>query len=216
MNAFSYLMECIALNVKKVKAGNNTSRLLEGRWRNAEDWIEAGKRFLREEGVMALRVTKLSTYLAVSTGSFYHHFKDFDSFLTALADAYSEGEISQMVDSIYRETTDPLERIRRIGRESAKADIWKLSAAMTVWGASDNRAAAAVERGEDIMVAFLSEAFRDLGFDESSAALRGKMLVSLNVSHIVGSAALRAREYREEALALLIGGIHEPSRDSTA
>ena len=44
------------------------------------DWLEAGQSLLRRGGLRALKLRRLATELNVSTGSFYHHFTDFDAY----------------------------------------------------------------------------------------------------------------------------------------
>jgi len=57
----------------------------EGRL-SATDWIQAGQELLRERGISAIKLAALTERLGVSTGSFYHHFADFEQYLGALAD----------------------------------------------------------------------------------------------------------------------------------
>jgi len=181
----------------------STSRLLNGKWRDPEHWIQVGQDLLRDEGFHALRVAKLSKRLNVTSGSFYYHFKNLDSYLERLAEAYAS-DIDSLIRLSSGKTDDPLERLRILGRRSARADIWRLSTAMTVWAVSDGRAAKSLEQGEDLMINFLGDIFRAFGFDDHASMLRGKMLVSLNLSHTVGSKALRDRDYRRSALELLL------------
>src|SRR3546814_18764042 len=45
-----------------------------------QDWIEAAKRMLVEEGIAGLKVDRLANRLGVTRGGFYHHFKERDEF----------------------------------------------------------------------------------------------------------------------------------------
>src|SRR6476661_8934302 len=53
------------------------------------DWILAGQEILREHGVSGVKLAQLTRRLNVSTGSFYHHFSNFDEYLGATAEAFS-------------------------------------------------------------------------------------------------------------------------------
>lgn len=48
------------------------------------DWLEAAIRLFMQEGVEAVRITRLAQVMAVTRGSFYWHFKDRDDLLDGL------------------------------------------------------------------------------------------------------------------------------------
>ena len=58
------------------------------RRRHPQDYFEAARAILKKEGFSQLDVRTLSSWLGVSTGSFYHHFKGREDFLNAFFDDY--------------------------------------------------------------------------------------------------------------------------------
>jgi AcrR family transcriptional regulator len=150
------------------------------------DWLEAGQAVLRELGISELKLARVTKRLGVSTGSFYHHFTDFDEYLGAVADHYNVDQVRLVVEKAAEGGADPLTRIRRLRQLSVNHALFQLDAAMRVWGATDSRAAAAMRSSEAVVLDFLADAFGDLGFDRETAAMRARMLLSLNVARIEG------------------------------
>ena len=62
------------------------------------DWVEAGQALLIEGGIDAVKLSRLTCALGVSTGSFYHHFGSFDDYLTALAEFYGAEQARVPID----------------------------------------------------------------------------------------------------------------------
>ncbi|MFK7914108.1 MAG: TetR/AcrR family transcriptional regulator, partial [Pseudomonadales bacterium] len=61
-----------------------------------QDWVHGGQRLLIKGGINAVKLRALTQQLGVSSGSFYHHFKNFDVYLTALADYYGTEQAQQL------------------------------------------------------------------------------------------------------------------------
>jgi hypothetical protein len=80
---------------------------------------------------------------------------------------------------------------------------------MRVWATSDSRAAASIKASERLVLAFLVDAFAELGFVAEDAALRAHLLLSANVA-LIGEFRLSGdRELFKRSLELL-------SRDAPA
>lgn len=152
------------------------------------DWIEAGQAVLREHGIGELKLATVTRRLGVSTGSFYHHFVDFDDYLGAVANHYSADQVHLLVEKAAEGGADPLTRIRRLRQLSIRQAFFQLDAAMRVWGATDRRAALVMRKAEEIVLGFLARAFLDLGFERDEAALRARMLLSVNVARLEADA----------------------------
>lgn len=167
-------------------------------------WIEAGQSVLRERGVAEINVANLASEAGKTSGSFYHHFSDVDKYLGELALYYSKVQLPTIITRIENETAEPLERIAKLGSESARQKIWKLTAAMTIWATADDRARDAVAEGEHIVLGFLVRAFRDLGFREKEAQVRAKMLLILNISRSNIGTLLHDADFRLDAFMFLL------------
>lgn len=170
----------------------------------AVDWIEAGQNLLRKHGISAVKLAALTAELGVSTGSFYHHFTDFEQYLGALADHYSVERVERLLDQA-RTADDgrPLSRLEQLARLSLRDGTFELDRAMRIWGTMDRRAATAMRRAETLVLAFVGEVFEGLGFTRSEAALRARILLSINVSPLLHHGEEHYSEFFKQSLQLL-------------
>jgi len=174
-----------------------------------DDWIAAGQAVLCEAGIAGLKLALLTRRLKVSTGSFYHHFVDMEDYLSALASHFSQADVRSILERAAAGTTGPLSRIRRLAAISLDSPIFRLDRAMRVWATSDRRAATSVKASERLVLAFLVDAFRELGFAQDDAELRAHLLLSANVA-LIGDFRLHGdRELFKKSLEFL-------SRDAPA
>ena len=148
------------------------------------DWLEAGQSLLRRGGLKALKLRPLAGELRVSTGSFYHHFADFDTYQGRLATYFAEAQITAMIDAIDRTEREPVARIRLLAQVVRRRGMSRLSIAMRAWAESDPRALAAVERHDDIVLGFLTECLMANGLSRHDAAVRGYALMTLGLSKV--------------------------------
>ncbi|HEY1751964.1 MAG TPA: TetR/AcrR family transcriptional regulator [Caulobacteraceae bacterium] len=149
-----------------------------GRPLSRRDWLEAGQRLLRQRGAAGLKLRPLAASLGISTGSFYHHFADFDAFLAALARYYSGEQLAEHIAIVRRDAASPYERIVRASQLAQEVVLSELIAAMRAWARCDARAAAEVEALEAALTAFLGECFVELGFTADEAATRAYVMLS--------------------------------------
>lgn len=148
------------------------------------DWLEAGQTLLRRGGLRALKLRPLADELGVSTGSFYHHFADFDAYQGRLAGFWAEGQVHELLDAIARAEPDPVGRIRRLAQVVRRRGLSRLSIAMRAWADGDPRAAAAVERHDAIMLGFLTDCLHAAGFPRREAATRAYALMTLGLAKV--------------------------------
>ena len=148
------------------------------------DWLEAGQSLLRRGGLKALKLRPLAEELRVSTGSFYHHFADFDAYQGQLATYFAEAQISDLIDALERATADPIDRIRLLGQTVRRRGSSRLAIAMRAWAESDERARRAVERHDLLMLDFLARCLTAAGFDRADADIRAYGLITLGLSKV--------------------------------
>lgn len=182
-----------------------TSSRANDRWLSRDDWMLAGQELLCKEGIAGMRLSKLTKKLKVSTGSFYHHFADVDSYLGELADYYNSDRVERMLARIVEQTDDPLEQIQMLRAQSTSSRLFELDVAMRVWSASDRRAAAAMRRSEQVVISFLGRAFSRLGFDADESDVRARILLSVNVVEFNFTQGKDPTHFRDATLRLLMG-----------
>jgi AcrR family transcriptional regulator len=152
-----------------------------GRTRKTKsDWVQTGQAFLIEGGIDAVKLHSLTTRLGVSTGSFYHHFRNFDEYLTALADYYGSEQAQRLFDEARnRVGDDPESLLREATAIFGAGSMRQLNIAMRAWAPRDKRAIAAIHRYDEVLSRNLDEMFVALGFDELSAASRTLIMMGL-------------------------------------
>jgi len=167
------------------------------------DWIDAGAAILRESGITGVKLAALTARLGVSIGSFYHHFTSFEQYLGDLADHYSVERVRFELDIASAGKLGPVARIRRLGTVSLQRDTFRLDQAMRVWATMDARAEINLRRAEALVLVFLEQAFRDLGFGAKDAALRARILLSVNIAALGTDGDKPHGDYFKAALRLL-------------
>lgn len=147
-----------------------------------EAWLEAGQSLLRRGGLKALKLRPLAEELRVSTGSFYHHFRDFDDYQGKLARYFAEDQVTDLIGALERASSDPIERIRLLGQTVRRRGSYRLTVAMRAWAESDDRARSAVERHDTLMLDFLTQCLTSAGFARPDAEVRAYGLITLGLS----------------------------------
>jgi AcrR family transcriptional regulator len=166
------------------------------------DWLEAGQSLLRGGGLRALKLRPLAAALHVSTGSFYHHFSDFDDYQGRLADYFAGDQIAELIDAIERAETKPIGRIRLLAEIVRRRGMSRLSIAMRAWADGDPRVKAAVERHDEQMLGFLTRCLSAVGFGRHDAMVRSYALMTLGLGKVHAPELDRAT-LMEEMIALL-------------
>lgn len=167
------------------------------------DWLEAGQTLLKQGGLRALKLRPLADVLAVSTGSFYHHFRDFDQYHAALADYFAGAQIDAMLVRLSASDLAPIARIRLFADWVRQNDMAELSLAMRAWAKSDARAAAAIFEHDDKVMGFIAAQLVMHGLDQEEAAVRAYALMSVGLGEIRVPASLRRDRLRDRLMALL-------------
>ena len=147
-----------------------------------ELWLLAGQELLRGGGIGAVKLQALTTALGLTTGSFYHHFAGIADYLDALARYYGSDQVHQHIDRIADD--DPKVRLRRLGAVARDERMGPLDSAMRAWAAGNEVAADAVHQADELLLRYLEQAFRDLGFDRREAQLRALLLFSVGVARV--------------------------------
>src|SRR5262249_32206296 len=111
-----------------------------------KDWILAGQDILRADGIPGLNLSNLTSRLGVSTGSFYHHFTDFEDYLGAVAESFSVDRVQGLIDRTLAGDPDPVARMQGLARLSLEDHTFELDRAMRIWATMDERAATTVIR----------------------------------------------------------------------
>jgi len=167
------------------------------------DWLEIGLQLLKNGGLRALKLRGLAQALGASTGSFYHHFKDFDGYHAALAGYFVEAHIDPLIVTLSASGLPPVERIRAFADHVRDHDMAQLALAMRAWAKSDARVAAAIREHDDTVMAFLVEQLVAHGFAPAEAGIRSYALLAIGLSQVHAAEGIERSVVREGLLTLL-------------
>ncbi len=160
------------------------------------DWCDAGLELLRDEGMTSLTVDRMCTVLQRTKGSFYHHFRDLDAFLSTLL-ARWEDTLTEAPIAFAGSAPEPKERSARLDDAVARLDH-RVDLAVRAWALRDERARLAVARVDARRIAYLSELQAAAGAEDATAAAK------LEYVHFLGLQQLCAMTVPVHA-ALVIG-----------
>ena len=137
------------------------------------DWERAALDFIATDGVASLAIPTLARSLGVTKGSFYWHFEKLDELLDAVLVRWERTYTDQRIERFERELPSPAARLEPWSVEAEshhKAQALYLEMA----GAAATRPAfaATVARVVAKRTAFLTRAYRDLGFAPVAARRR--------------------------------------------
>ena len=172
------------------------------------DWVVAALEILANEGIEAVRITRLAADLGVTRGSFYWHFKDRDDLLAALIEAWEARNTSALIEAL-EASTDLIDAVLAI------FEIWmtdepfapKLDAALRDWARRDPAVRRVVERADEKRLKAIARGFERAGFAKTEAFIRARILYFTQVGYY----ALEVRE----SLARRIGYVEAYSKGFT-
>ena len=148
------------------------------------DWLEAGQTLLKSGGLRALKLRPLADVMGVSTGSFYHHFRDFDQYHATLAAYFAGAQIDELLVRLAGSELAPVVRIRALADWVRQNDMAELSLAMRAWAKSDDHVAAAILEHDDKVMEFIIAQLVEIGLDREEAAVRAYALMSVGLGEV--------------------------------
>ena len=138
-----------------------------------EDWLDAARKQMGEEGPAGIKVEVLARELGVSKGSFYWHFKDREDLLWSLL-SYWEASTESLIAKA-REESDPYAALGRLFHEIDALGVTG-ELGIFAWGKREPLVAARVEEVEKKRIGFLVEIFLWAGWPEEEAFRRSRLM----------------------------------------
>ena len=147
------------------------------------DWIRAALALLIEEGIDAVRITRLAEGLGVTRGSFYWHFENRDDLFTALMDHWERTNTAAVLSAV--DDTPSLEE-----GVLSLFDAWldttrfdpRLDSAMRDWARRSEPVRAAVENADTARIDAITDMFSAHG-DTSDALIRARIIYFTQVGY---------------------------------
>jgi AcrR family transcriptional regulator len=145
-----------------------------------EDWIRAALDAIAESGLSGVAVEALSIRVGASKGSFYWHFSDRRALIEAALRAWEETRTNAPIREL-RAVDDPRERLQKLFastfRDPAAARL-ELALALD---SSHPTVGPIVRRVTSRRLAFLADAFGELGFAKAGARRRALAAYSMHL-----------------------------------
>lgn len=151
-----------------------------------EAYFRAAFDLLAEQGHGGLKLGALCRRLAVTTGSFYHHFDGWSGFVAGLLDHW-EAEQTERILRYSRAAPDAVTRVRTMKELTASTVPHAAEAAIRMWGGGDPRVRQVQERIDELRIAALAEILGGVIDD----AAQTRRLAVLGVSVMIGWQQLR-------------------------
>ncbi|RYJ00281.1 MAG: TetR/AcrR family transcriptional regulator, partial [Actinomycetales bacterium] len=102
-----------------------------------DDWTERALALLMDEGVGAVKISRLCRELDVTKGSFYWHFSDLDALQEAVAERWctQTRELLQQLAGL--SDLPPAERLRSMTMRLVDDRSWSVERALRDWARTD-------------------------------------------------------------------------------
>jgi AcrR family transcriptional regulator len=145
-----------------------------------EDWIRAALDAIAENGISGVAVETLSIRVGASKGSFYWHFSDRRALIEAAMRAWEETRTNATLREL-QVIDDPRERLRTLFASTFRnPTAARLEIALAL-DSSNPLVGPVVRRVTTRRLAFLADAFCELGFGRSGARRRAVAAYSLQL-----------------------------------
>ena len=150
---------------------------------SASAWEQAALDLLAESGVTAVAVEPLARRLGVTKGSFYWHFATRDALLKAALERWEQSDDRDVLTPI-EAVSDPRERVRELIRQVSYRRPSHAVFAALLRALDQPLIAPVIERVSQRRIEFVTNAFRQAGFDDATAANRARLAYSAYVGFV--------------------------------
>ena len=163
----------------------------------AAGWEQAALETLAESGIAAVAVEPLARRLGVTKGSFYWHFATREALLQAALERWERSDEDEVLAPIAT-VADPRERVRELIRQVSHKRLSHRVFAALLKALDQPLIRPFVERVAQRRLAFVTEAFRQAGFDAPTAANRARLAWSAYVGFVQLAQLEQPRMHHDE------------------
>lgn len=149
-----------------------------------EDWLREALLDLAADGIPKT-IDQLVAKLAVTKGSFYHHFTDREDFIVSLANYWDEAFTRTAASAALESTEAPEQQLWTLMMEIEDRRLAAVDLPIRNWALHNTEVAAAVRRVDRFRLNTLRQIFAALGFEGEELEARTRAFVtqfSLNMS----------------------------------
>lgn len=149
------------------------------------DWLQAGLRILATSGAPGLTIDSLTSALGVTKGSFYHHFKGFGEYKTALLEFCTATSTLELIEQTERQTSAAAKMRFLLGLVLGGSP--ELEIALRAWAQQDAEARAVQTSIDAQRIAYVRSLCLDLADTPERALLMAQMVYAI----LVGSTQIQ-------------------------
>ncbi len=143
-----------------------------------EDWVRGAIEALQERGVDGVKIVVIADRLGVTSGSFYWHFKGLRELLDCVLEYWEVELTDAIIGRAMGFSGPPEDRILDLMLQVIEIDAAAPDHAILVWARSDPAAKEVFERTLRRRFDFAGWMFRQTGFSDRQAAIRGRLMVA--------------------------------------
>lgn len=143
--------------------------------RTPDDYFEAGLALMGSGGTGAVTIARLCEALAVTKGSFYHHFRNIDDYRLQLLRYWAVGREGQIVEAL-DQAEGPVDRTLAM-RDHAVELVHEAEVAIRAWSRRDPAVEAIQQRVDSQRERATADAYAAAGVPDQVAALLGRIAV---------------------------------------
>lgn len=143
-----------------------------------EDWVREALEVLQERGVDGVKIVVIAEQMGVTSGSFYWHFKGLQDLLDCLLDYWERGLTDAVIEVAKAYGGPPEDRILNLMLQVIEEDAATYDHAISVWARRDPATNAVFERTLRKRFDFAAWMFKQCGFSNRQAAVRGRLMVA--------------------------------------
>lgn len=144
-----------------------------------EHWLEEGLEILREFAQDKIRILYLCKRLGVTRGSFYHHFKSIDDYVSELLKKW-EKENTLMLIQVANKAASAEEQMQVLSDMVASRDKM-VEVAIRSWSNYNTTVKEYLSRVDQIRLSYLVNVLEKMGLDKTKAEQRAKLEYALVV-----------------------------------
>lgn len=166
-----------------------------------QDWIDAARRTLVDEGIVGLKVDRLANRLGVTRGGFYHNFKDRDEFLDQIIQHWEESCRFLPKEPPPQKPAEAIDWFDRVVARLIESDGYDFHFDLAVreWARADKRAEWAVERADRERLETMQKFFEAIGYDSEHAAIRARVFYYHQIGYYAIGVSESIPERRKKA-----------------
>jgi AcrR family transcriptional regulator len=154
------------------------TRHLRPRRLNREAWLRGALEYLRRTGGSELIIGELAEFLAVTKGSFYHHFEGREDFIDAVLEYWHQTYNLAVRKAVEATDGGPRDRLRTIMQTVYEGEFTTYDLPMRAWAMDNQRVRRKMRQTDKWRSELCRREFAALGFRGDELEVRARMFVT--------------------------------------